>query len=455
MYEELKTYQDIDIKFNRISKPLFNSIDLPLSGLYNDINATENQNYPLKNKFNNFNINTNLGVENLFQIKSNFDKLLTEETLEAVIILTNISNKDIVIKDLEISLIFDKNKKIKKNSQKMKLPDKDNTLYLLSNKSYSIKIRNIFKEEGKYSFEIKFNAKSAFYDQQYYLVKQKSKIKESNRYKIIDNHVEYLIDKIFSFNVNVPFDVKTKFIINQTKEEYFIEVKIKNKSKYYLTLPDLIIKPKNKNNIFLKPILNLNEIQENSNVNNKIKNTKIFSLKPEEELTIFFINNNKEIFLLEEYFILYIKWLNIFDFFPKNFSYEFKNNLNIFNSYFVFQIISRPTGNIILNDNFNVIFQFITKFPKKKFFLKIFCDIINDDEINIEIKEYKIELNEKYPKINVNILCKSDKLGKVKFPEIKLILYELNEENNTENEIEKYSYKNLICFNCIENVQLI
>ena len=81
MYEELKTYQDIDIKFNRISKPLFNSIDLPLSGLYNDINATENQNYPLKNKFNNFNINTNLGVENLFQIKSNFDKLLTEETL--------------------------------------------------------------------------------------------------------------------------------------------------------------------------------------------------------------------------------------------------------------------------------------------------------------------------------------------------------------------------------------
>ena len=455
MYEELKTYQDIDIKFNRISKPLFNSIDLPLSGLYNDINATENQNYPLKNKFNNFNINTNLGVENLFQIKSNFDKLLTEETLEAVIILTNISNKDIVIKDLEISLIFDKNKKIKKNSQKMKLPDKDNTLYLSSNKSYSIKIRNIFKEEGKYSFEIKFNAKSAFYDQQYYLMKQKSKIKESNRYKIIDNHVEYLIDKKFSFNVNAPFDVKTKFIINQTKEEYFIEVKIKNKSKYYLTLPDLIIKPKNKNNIFLKPILNLNEIQENSNVNNKIKNTKIFSLKPEEELTIFFINNNKEIFLLEEYFILYIKWLNIFDFFPKNFSYEFKNNLNIFNSYFVFQIISRPTGNIILNDNFNIIFQFITKLPKKKFFLKIFCDTINDDEINIEIKEYKIELNEKYPKINVNILCKSDKLGKVKFPEIKLILYELNEENNTENEIEKYSYKNLICFNCIENVQLI
>ena len=87
--------------------------------------------------------------------------------------------------------------------------------------------------------------------------------------------------------------------------------------------------------------------------------------------------------------------------------------------------------------------------------MKIFCDTINDDEINIEIKEYKIELNEKYPKINVNILCKSDKLGKVKFPEIKLILYELNEENNTENEIEKYSYKNLICFNCIENVQLI
>ena len=180
MYEELKIYQDIDIKFNRISKPLFNSIDLPLSGLYQDINNIEDQNYNLKNQFKNFVINNNIGADNLFQLKNNFDKLLTEETLEGIIILTNISNKDIIIKNLEITLIYEKNEKMAKN-MKITLPNKDNTLYLSSNKSYSIKIKNSFKKEGKYSFSIKFIKKSNYYDQQYYLIKQRVKIRDSNK----------------------------------------------------------------------------------------------------------------------------------------------------------------------------------------------------------------------------------------------------------------------------------
>ena len=457
MNEELKTYQDIDIKFKRISKPLFNSIDLPLSGLYQDINIVENNIYSLKNKFKNFVINNNIGAENLFQLKNNFDKLLTEETLEGIIIITNISNKEIIIKNLEISLIYEKNEKMAKKL-KINLPGKDNTLILSSNKSYSIKIKNSFKKEGKYSFEIKFIKKGNYYDQQYSLMKQKfHKIKESNNfYKINENHVEYFINKIFTFNVNDPFDINVKFNMNQLKEEFFIEIEIKNKSNYYLTLPDLIIKPKNKNNIFLKPIINLNEIQENCNFDKNMKNTKILSLQPEEKITIFFKNNNKEIFLLEEYFILCIKWLNLFDFFRKNYTHEFKNTLNIFNPYFVFQIISRPNGNIILNDNFLIIFQFISKFPKKNFFLKIFCEKINDDEINVELKEHKIELNENNQKFDVNIFCKSDKIGKIKFPELKIILYELiNDNNNEEKLIKEYLFQNIICFNCVENVQLI
>ena len=51
MNEELKINKDIDIKFTRLSKPILNNIDLPLSGLYNDINSKEYSNFPLKNKF--------------------------------------------------------------------------------------------------------------------------------------------------------------------------------------------------------------------------------------------------------------------------------------------------------------------------------------------------------------------------------------------------------------------
>ena len=77
------------------------------------------------------------------------------------------------------------------------------------------------------------------------------KIKESKKYKIEDYHVEYYNNKIFNFNVNDPFVIKPKFMMNQMKEEYFIEINIKNNTNYNLTIPDLIIKPKQRNNIYL------------------------------------------------------------------------------------------------------------------------------------------------------------------------------------------------------------
>lgn len=462
MIEELKIYKDIDINFIRLSKPVFNSIDLPLSGLYNCIDNIEYPNYPLKNKFKNFTtpVNGGLGLDNLFFLKTSFDKLLTEEKLEGLIILTNNSGRDITIKNMEISLIFETQQK----TLSITLPEKDNTLFLSQNQSYSMKIKNYLKKKGKYSFDVKFWTKSWFYDQQYYALKQKVRIKESNKYKIIDNHVEYYNNKIFNFNVNEPFDIKTIFKMNQMKEEYFIELNIKNKSKYNLTIPDLIIKPKQRNNIFLKPISTLEEMQLNidgsDSINNKennnnifLKNTKILSLQPDEELNLLFKSNSKEIFLLEEKFILCIKWLNIFDFSPKNFEYEFKNELEIFNEYFFFIITERPLGNIILGHDFPIVIQFVNKQPKRNLELTIseYNKNKKDNEVHIMIKEYKFELNGKCQKYDVNITCKSDKTGIVKFPKIMVKLT----GNNGKNILGEYIYKNILCFNCVENVQLI
>ena len=459
MVEELKIYQDIDINFTRLLKPKFNNLDLPLSGLYNDINNIESPNFPLKNKFNNFTSPSGggLGLENLFLLKNSFEKLITEETLEGLIILTNNSKRDVIIKNLEISLNFETHQR----TLSIPLPDRDNTLFLSKNKSYSIKIKNNLKKQGKYSFEVKFWTKCTFYDQQYYSLKQRARVKESNKYKIIDNHVEYYNNKIFSFSVNDPFDIKTKFGMSRIKEEYFIEINIKNKTNYYLTIPDLIIKPKQKNNIILKPISTLEEMQlnfdgnnnNNDNNNNFLNNTKIISLLPDEELNLLFKSSSNEIFLFEDKFILFIKWLNIFDFSPKNFEYEFKNELDIFNEYFFFQITEKPLGNIILGDNFPIIIQFITKQPNQNFELTISenKEDKKNDEMEIIIKEFKFELNKNCQKYDINIKCKSDKTGIVKFPDI---IIKINEKNKKEI-LGEYIYKNLICFNCIENVQLI
>ena len=435
MVEELKIYQDIDINFTRLLKPKFNNLDLPLSGLYNDINNIESPNFPLKNKFNNFTTSAGggLGLENLFLLKNSFEKLITEETLEGLIILTNNSKRDVIIKNLEISLNFETHQR----TLSIPLPDRDNTLFLSKNKSYSIKIKNNLKKQGKYSFEVKFWTKCAFYDQQYYSLKQRARVKESNKYKIIDNHVEYYNNKIFSFSVNDPFDIKTKFGMSRIKEEYFIEINIKNKTNYYLTIPDLIIKPKQKNNIILKPVSTLEEMQinfdgnnsNNNDNNNFLNNTKIISLLPDEELNLLFKSSSNEIFLFEDKFIL------------------------IFNEYFFFQITEKPLGNIILGDNFPIIIQFITKQPNQNFELTIseYKDDIKNDEVEIMIKEYKFELNKNCQKYDINIKCKSDKTGIVKFPDI---IIKLNEKNKKEI-LGEYIYKNLICFNCVENVQLI
>ena len=462
MIEELKLYKDIDINFIRLSKPVFNSVDLPLSGLYNSLDNIEYPNYPLKNKFKNFTtpINGGLGLDNLFMLKTSFDKLLTDEKLEGLIILTNNSPRDITIKNMEISFIFEADQ----NTFLISLPDKDNTLFLSRNQSYSLKIKKNLKEKGKYGFDIKFWTKSFFYDQQYYNLKQRGKIKESTKYKIIDSHVEYYNNKIFNFSVSDPFDIKTKFKMNQLKDEYFIEINIKNISKYNLTIPDLIIKPNQRNNIYLKPTSNLEEMQlnvdgfdaKNNKENNNnifLNNSKIFCLQPDEDINLLFKSASKEIFLLEEKFTLYIKWLNIFDFSPKNFQYEFKNELDIFNNYFVFMITERPLGNIILGHDFPIIIQFVSKQPKRNLELTIseYNKNKKDNEVEIIIKEYKFELNDKCQKYNVNIRCKSDKTGIVIFPKIQIKIVDID----TGDILGEYLYKNILCFNCVENVQLI
>ena len=71
---------------------------------------------------------------------NSFGKLYTEEILEAIIIISNISERDITIKNMEISLFFEKNQK----TMAISLPDKDSTLFLPKRQSYSIKFKNTF-----------------------------------------------------------------------------------------------------------------------------------------------------------------------------------------------------------------------------------------------------------------------------------------------------------------------
>jgi hypothetical protein len=57
--QELKVIKDIEIKFFRLLPPLLNQNNLPLNGIYNDLdNLEEDQENPLQNKFSNFDISS-------------------------------------------------------------------------------------------------------------------------------------------------------------------------------------------------------------------------------------------------------------------------------------------------------------------------------------------------------------------------------------------------------------
>ena len=189
MAEEMKIYnKDIDVKFTKLSKPSFNTLDLPLSGLYNNIDSVEFSNFPLKNKFKNFGVSSPdyIGTEHLFQINSSFIKLLAEEVIEGLVILTNVSNRDIIISNLEIYFHVEgiTIKKEKSDEQLMtklpiNLPGVNNSLLLLPKQSHSILIKYDLKHSSKYIINVIFRTKSPFYNQIYYELKQKKNINNS------------------------------------------------------------------------------------------------------------------------------------------------------------------------------------------------------------------------------------------------------------------------------------
>ena len=200
--------------------------------------------------------------------------------------------------------------------------------------------------------------------------------------------------------------------------------------------------------------INDNEIEPlDESLKNISFNTKYITLESEEEINILYKITDINIFNTETDFVLEIKWLNLFDTKNKNFLYEFPNKLKTFNKYYKLSVIEQPEGNIIKNQNFNVKLKLETKFPQKKFVITLKQDTMKDDDKSsdreieiIDIIEKKIELNSNKLSDNFLLICKSDIIGNVYLPRLKIIVHEdggIMLSGNT--------YDTLLFFNCVEN----
>ena len=476
LIQELKLTKDIEIKFYRLAPPSFTTSNLPLSGLYQSQLEINNFNFQKKIS------NTGWlgGVDNYFTFGASFGKVFLNEKLEGLIIFSNISDNFITIKDLDINIIIEplkdtKNKKEKKLTD-VKLPP--NGVQIRPKMAFSVKMAIFLDFVGKYTIDINLRVRSSAYNTQYNTIKLKGKVKESPKeFLIVDGNVECLNNKKLTFDVNNPFKIEEEFHNYQLKECY-IGIIIKNCTIYPLTIYNLHLIPKIElsqsskiSDIFLTNINNqekinkiklvqsLEEINNNElipldkSLINISSNTKYITLESEEEINLLYKITDPDIFNNEQNFDLEINWLNLFDARPKKFIYEFTNKLKTYNKYYKISVIEKPEGNIIKNQNFNIKLKIETKNLQKKYIITLRQDHMKDNDKSsdreieiIDIVNKKIELNSQKPSDNFLLICKSDIIGNVYLPRLKILVLEdggINQSGNT--------FDTLLFFNCVEN----
>ena len=443
--KEIDFPRDLDIKCLRIVSPIFNNGIIPLSGLYNDLSNIEDKNtFPLENKMVNFSIPINNGINigNAFTLSSKFGKVLSTEELEALLIFINKSNNDIELKDIKINVsteLKDNNNKLELKKFSCNTPS--NKIILKGLTSISFKLKFIIDSIAKYLIDITMICQSKNYDNIYRKeISSQQPIRNStDKYKIIDGKVELNFSKRLTFETLFPVKTTERFFNNQMKE-CFIEETIINQSNRTLILFDMKLFCQSQQSECF-------ELINEENLTNII-------IEPNIELNVIFKISNPNIFLNEKYFILQINWGNLFDINPKKFIKNIENGIEVYNSNFTLNIVDTPEKNILENQSFKVIFS-LNKKSKKN--LVIFVEIeslkdnekSNDREIEIiDIVDKKIELTKDNPLNTFCLICKSDVLGNVTLPKIKLTIF----DSHNNEQLDIYSYEKLLTFNCVSEI---
>ena len=441
MLRETDFPQFINLKCLRLNPPNLNKLITPLNGLYNDINNKEDINvFPLEKKTSNFSLSSNnLNIENVFIINEKFGKVYFSEIFEAILIFINTSNYyEIELKNIEIVIAIEVKKKLLRVRFQSDIPQ--NIIYIKPLESYGIKIR--FKIETNYKYLIDTYAicQCKYYDE--IIAKDDNKglyriFNKTEKYQISNGRVELNFVRRFTFDGLTPFSTQEKYI-NQLKN-CIIEQTIKNISNFTLVLNDF------KMNSKFKP----DEYFEIDNLD-LIKNT---ILEPNEEMNVVFKIKNVEIFSNEKSFFLTIKWTHLFDLIPKNYIKEIENGFDLYNNYIALNVVEQPINEIIENQNFKIIFS-LSKKTKQNIIVVIEtealrdCEKSNDREIEIiDIVQKKLELSEDIPINTFSLICKSDILGGVNLPKIRLSVFD-----NRNSLLQSFTFENLLGYNCVKGI---
>lgn len=442
----------VEIKCLRLVKPKLNTINIPLSGCYNDIDNKEDlESFPLEQKFQYFDISPSdcVGIENMFIINQKFGKVLLMEHLEIIIIFFNKSLKDLTIKDIKINITNEVSKEVECKQVNIPVPVNDDKIVIPPQKYYSIKYKFLIDTMAKYAIDISLCCNSALYNEIYMMESRNRPVRSNtDKYDIEGRIVNKKVTKKLTFETVLPFIIKDKFNNHQMKKCQ-IEARITNNSNMNLMIYSVFLYPEKNKNIEIAPL-----------ESEKYKNLLI---EPSAELNLIFEIHQPEIFLKNKGFYIRVSWGNMFDVTPKIFQKYFQNKLDLYNEWYSLTVLEKPETDIILNQNFKIIFQIETKTSEPiKFSINSsklnekLSELISGKDSNsgkesmigrefevIDIVEKNFEVRDKG---TFCLICKCNILGTVSLPKLVII--------NVSKNLSK-CYDKLLYFNCIKEAQLI
>jgi hypothetical protein len=299
---ELNLSQFLEVKLLRLNKPKFNNQHLPLTGSYNSVHDLQqindvSQGSIIENQFREFNLNdfSNVSVDNMFSIFSSFGKVLFCETLEALLVINNTSDKEVILREFKVRVsneVLEGYESMFRKSEFV-LINLQNPISISSNRYFIHKIKLNADIMCKYSIEIDLLYTSFYFNEDYIRNASNKPVKTATSQYYIENNSNVIRKyyKKFLFATNLPFKIKEKFFCDNMSRA-FLEINLINQSPYSLHVEEFILIPESdKNSSSLSGSLISNSLNSLITLNNESL-FKNFLIDSDEEVNLVFSFNS-------------------------------------------------------------------------------------------------------------------------------------------------------------------
>lgn len=342
-YYELQLKNLIEAKLVRLNRPKFNTSSIPLSGEYLPEGTSDQLENELSDSaLRSFQYSEVFTSSNYMQIANNFGKILFGDTLEALMIIVNLSKfDDMRIKEFKVIVTNEELTNYTNNFKRSEfIVFEASNLYIPAGKYFSQKITFNADIMSKYHIIADIQYSCNTFNNEYIKNSTGKIIKSSTDQYYIEAPKGIIVRKYqkkMMFDNNMQFRLKDK-IYGCNLNKGYLEINITNQSAFTLRIVDVSI-------FLVKGIYFLNENTESMAFGPIVPYEEI-TLAPEDEINLVYCFETYNDFLKIESFACKVSWCHVFDTIPKYYNFPVKNKLT--NDIFLLNLHQIPPNETVI-----------------------------------------------------------------------------------------------------------